>query len=195
MILKSIFRARPRADRARGIRSVLAVAVVAAGVLTTGKPGALAQTGSPHEYALKAAVLYHFAEFVEWPAQAERDTITVCVAGKTAYDAARETIGGKSIRGKTLVVRQFTGPQDLRNCHILFISAAEKGRMRPILDTVRNTSVLTVGETGGFTESGGIINFKAEGNHLRFDINPDAATRVGLRISSQLLKLARVVRA
>jgi hypothetical protein len=173
------------------MRNNLIPAIMAACLLASACPRTLAQTGTSREYRIKAACIYNFVKFIEWPPQADRDSIGVCVLGKEAYDAAMNTIHGKSVAGKTLVVRPFTAVRDLRNCQILFVSDAEKDRWRSIAEAVRNSSILTVGESEGFVRSGGIINFLTQSNKLRFEINPAAAERAGLRISSQLLKLSR----
>jgi hypothetical protein len=150
------------------------------------------EAATSREYRIKAACIFNFVKFIEWPASADRDTITVCVLGQEAYDAAHSTLNGKSVVGRTLVVRPFTGVRDLRGCQILFISGDERGQWRQIQEALENSSVLTVGEAPGFASSGGIVNFFTQSNKLRFEINPDAAERAGLRISSQLLRLSRV---
>ncbi len=153
------------------------------------------QAATAREYKIKAACIYNFVKFIEWPAQAVRDTITVCVLGQEAYDAAYSTLNGKSVVGRTVVVRPFTGVRDLRGCQILFISGDERNRWRQIQEAIENSPVLTVGEAEGFASGGGVINFYTQSNKLRFEINPDAAERAGLRISSQLLRLSRVPQA
>jgi hypothetical protein len=173
-----------------GRRALLAAAIAA----VLAPPASHAEN---REYQLKSAFLFNFIKFVDWPAQAlpeSNPNIRVCVAGRAALAAVQETINGKPVKGKTVVVAPFNGPQDLGNCQVLFISAGEQGRAKSILDAARNASVLTVGESEGFTHSGGIINFTSESNKIRFEINPEAAERSRLSVSSQLLKLAKVVR-
>jgi len=143
------------------------------------------------EYQLKAAIIFNFIKFVDWPAQrlpASSTTIQVVVAGKDAYDVVAQTIGGKEVKGKTIVVSQYSGPQDLARCHLLFVSAAA---MRQFESGVgRQSGVLTVGETASFARRVGIIGLKEQSNKLRFEINQQAAEQSGLTISSQLLKVA-----
>lgn len=170
-----------------------------AGILAFAASGAHAEPGSgPREYRLKAAFIFNFIKFVEWQAQDLPSTtpnLRVCVAGREAYAAALETINGKSAKGKTVIVTQFSGPQDLAGCQVLFISAAERQRSKGALDAARNSGILTVGEMDDFARNGGVINFTEESNRVRFEINPQAAERAHLTISSQLLKLAKVIKA
>ena len=157
----------------------------------------LAQGDASLEYQVKAAFLYNFAKFVEWPAGKLGDggsPIAVCVFGRDPFGATLDqTLQGKTANDRTLVVRRATAAADLKRCHILFISSSEKKRMAETLQSLGGGSVLTVGETEGFTEQGGMVNFTREQNKVRLEINPAAAARAGIRISSQLLKLARVV--
>jgi len=89
-----------------------------------------------------------------------------------------------------VVIREFRAATDATNCHILFISNSEKGRLPQIIKQLSGSSVLTVGEMPGFTETGGMINFVLEGTKIRFQINNDAANSAGLKISSKLLNLS-----
>jgi hypothetical protein len=159
-----------------------------------GLGGVRAQPTQPSEYQIKAAFLFNFAKFVEWPATAlPRPTspLVIGLLGPTPFgeDLAR-TIRGKSIDGHPLVIKEFSGPAEVTNCHILFISTSEKKRLPEILAALKGASVLTVGETERFAESGGMINFFLEGTKIRFQINQDAASQVGLKISSKLMSLA-----
>src|SRR5262249_17935769 len=106
-----------------------------------------------------------------------------------------DTLNGKSVRGKTLAIRHVRDPRDGTGCQVLFVSEGDTGRFRQAAEALRGAGVLTVGEAVGVAGAGGGgINFPREGNRVRFEINPDAATRARLNISSQLLKLARIVR-
>ena len=167
-------------------------------ILTLCAPGARAQDGLPEKQEVQAAFLYRFIDFIEWPPQRSRDagaTITIGILGKNPFGDALNTINGKKIKGKTIVVKPVAAFADLRSVHVLFISPSEKDRLRQILSRTRDLSILTVSEINGFPRSGGIINLTTENNRVRFEINPDAAQRARLRISSQLLKLAKIVRA
>jgi len=150
------------------------------------------------EYQVKAAYLYNFAKFVEWPADKLAEgsgPILVGVFGKDPFGSLLDsTLKGKTVRGHSLEVRRPPGLAELKQCHIVFISAAERQRLGDILHTLGNHSVLTVSDLGQSAEEGGIINFVTEESKVRLEINLHAAERARIRISSQLLKLARVVR-
>jgi len=166
-------------------------------LLASGLSNALSE-GRPSEYDIKAAFLYNFLKYVEFPAHAfpaGSSTLTIGVLGKDPFGASLDTLNKKTVQGRTLAIRRLTDLKDIGDVHVLFISSSEKARLKSILDTVKTTPILTVGETGGFAKSGGIINFTIENNNVRFEVNPDAAERAKLKISSQLLKLAKVVKS
>lgn len=153
---------------------------------------------SPREYQVKAAFLYNFVKFVEWPGEALPDTsatITLCMLGEHPFGINFEqTIRGKIVKGRELVIERFKEILGLEGCHILFVSSSEKSRLPQILEAIKDMSLLTVGETERFAKLGGIINFFIEENKVRFEINTDAAKRARLQVSSNLLKLAKVIR-
>jgi hypothetical protein len=181
-------RSRPR----RGLHR-LGVAVVA--LMLAATPAASQSVIS--EYEVKAAFLFHFAEYVHWPEHVFPDakpSLELCVLGKDPFGPLLDkTIGGKSVLGRPLVIRRLTTIDAAAECQILFVSASETKGMPEIIRAVTGASVLTVSETEGFARRGGIINFRVENDNVRFEINPDAAQRSDLKISAQLLKLATVV--
>lgn len=144
---------------------------------------------------IKAAFLFSFTKFIEWPARAGDDAVLkVGVLGRDSFAATLEqTVRGKTVNGKPLVVKRLTKPQEAAGCHVVFIGGGDRTRFRPILDALPVAGVLTVGEAEQFAVRGGVINFVKDANRVRFEINVDAAGRAGLRISSRLLQLARVV--
>jgi hypothetical protein len=151
---------------------------------------------TPPEYLIKAAYLYHFAMFVDWPADAfpsKNSPIVIGIVGNDPFGPAiDDTVRDKRIDGRPLVVKRLDWSQDLRQCHILFL--ADGGRIADVVRRVGGLSVLIVGETQDLASHGAVINFRIEDNRVRFDINVDAAKRSRLTISSQLLNLARIVR-
>src|SRR5437899_6860845 len=191
--------ARPVWPRALCVSTgkVLALILVAAGALTGGIPQAGTQSEPPTEYQIKAAFLYNFAKFVEWPADAFADPhapIVLGVVGEDPFGSVLDKIVlGKTVNGRGLVIKRLKPGSDLRNCHILFVSSSERKHMSQILESLQGSSVLTVGETDRFAQSGGVINFIFEENKVRFEINSETAARAGLKISSKLLALARIV--
>ena len=152
------------------------------------------QESQPTEYQLKAAFLFNFAKYVEWPAAAFPDKtspLIIGVLGKSPFDGDLEqTIGNKTINDRSLQIKEFHSVAEATNCHILFICTSEKKRLPEIFGGLRNAHVLTVGEADRFTQTGGMINFVPEGNKIRFEINDGAAKKARLKISSKLLNLA-----
>jgi hypothetical protein len=167
--------------------------IIALGVLFSA--GARAQVTD--QYRVKAAFLYNFAKFVEWPPQsfqAPSVPFVIGVVGKNPFgNALVEAVAGKTLAGQPFQVREVTDPQQAADCQILFVSASERKHLKPLLDAIENCGVLTVGETENFAAEGGIINFKIEGGSIRFQINLAAARKQQLRISAKLLSLAEIV--
>jgi len=155
-----------------------------------------AESRTPSEYQVKAAFLYNFAKFVEWPDTAFSDTLAplnICILGKNPFDGSLDVIRDKTVRGKSLIVTRNPSIEKLGSCHVLFISASEKNQLSQIIRSLKNVSVLTVGDMEGFTLTGGMINLVMRDNKVAFDINLKSARHAGLRISSQLLRLANTV--
>ncbi len=152
-----------------------------------------AQKSRPTENEVKSAYLYNFGKFVEWPAKATGvgEFFTICVFGDDTFGSTLETtIARESINGKKVSVRRVANPQDAVSCRILFISSSQQSRLKEILADLDNTSVLTVSDMPEFTRRGGMIQFVAEANRVRFEVNLTSAERTGLTLSSQLLKVA-----
>jgi hypothetical protein len=150
------------------------------------------------EYRVKAAFLFNFAKFVEWPAHAFKtstDPIAICVVGQNLFGSAlNDAVSGKTVDGRTFLVRQISGDQPTTGCQILFISSSERKRFHAILAEIKTTGVLTVGEAEDFAADGGIINFRIEAGRVCLQVNVDAADQARLRISSKLLSLAQIVK-
>lgn len=149
------------------------------------------------EYRLKAAFLFHFAQFVEWPSSVLKNPpgpLVVCVVGQDPFRGELEGIvQGKSIDGRVLEVRRVKQLQDSRECHLLFIGKKESTRIPELIGTIRNVPVLTIGESDDFLQQGGIIRFCWEERKVRFEVNQEAAGKANLKISSRLLLLAKAV--
>jgi hypothetical protein len=157
-----------------------------------------AEGPSMDEYQVKAAFLFNFAKFVEWPSQAFKsadEPIAMCVLGKNPFGSSlEEAVRGKAAANRTFVVRQVADAQQASTCHILFVGSSERKRSRSLLGELKASSILTVGETESFTADGGVITFKLEGGRIRIEIDPDAAERAKLHISSKLLSLAQIAK-
>jgi len=148
------------------------------------------------DVAVKAAFLYNFAKFAEWPTLSSGAPIVICVVGDDRIaDALVETVRGQNIEGHTLDVWRPQDSATWRGCHLLFVAEAETHRSAGGLDGLKTSPVLTVSDGKDFAQAAGIIELYVEGGRMRFAINVDAAERSGLRLSSRLLRLARVVRS
>lgn len=151
-----------------------------------------------NEYQVKAAFLYNFAKFVEWPSNVTADPnapIVIGILGRDSFGGEIDrVIEGKSVNGHRLTIKRFSTLDGYQYCHILFVSSSERNNLARILAAVANNSVLTVSETDRFAHIGGIINFITIEHRIRFEINQAAAERVGLKISSKLLSLGKIVR-
>lgn len=155
---------------------------------------AWAQAG---EEEIKAAFLFNFARYVQWPQgsfDARGTPVRVCVLG--ADDFARivsANVSGKSVDDRSVEVVDLKNSESLSGCHILFVGDETRRPRRELLGEIGKLPVLTVSDSEGFAREGGIANFYRDANKVRFEINPGAARVAGLKISSQLLRLARVV--
>jgi hypothetical protein len=158
-------------------------------------PGPALAATPPTEAEVKAAFLYHFTQYVEWPKDTPGDkTFLIAVLGDDEFlSVAERTLLGKSAARLPLRVRGIREPAEAPPARILFIGAGETRRLEQVLQAVEGAGVLTVGDAPGFAEQGGMIGFRVVDNRVRFDINTARAARAGFRISSQVLKLARLV--
>lgn len=177
----------------RGLRRLALYAVLSVPAM------AAAQAAVSREYQLKAVFLYNFAQFVEWPAAAftsEDAPLAICVLGADPFGAAlAEAVKGEAVGGRPLVARHVQDVAEVDGCQMLFISRSESGQVGAILAQLQPRPILTVSEIDGFAGQGGSINFYLEQNKVRFEINPDAAQQLGIRLNAQLLSLGRIVAA
>ncbi len=156
-----------------------------------------AESQTLSESQIKAAFLFNFTKFVEWPPEAfatpDSPIILGVIGENSVTGLLTQTAAGKTVNGRTVVVRAVSGSQEYRACHVLFVSASEQKHMAHILEEIKETPVLVVGEMTGFAEAGGGINFVVEGNKVRLEINLDAAARAHLKISAKVIAVARLV--
>jgi hypothetical protein len=165
---------------------------IAIGLLLLSRGGMEAQSSAamPSEYQVKAAFLYNFVKFVDWPGQRAGE-VELCVIGRDPFGGALErAVEGKSLGGRAFTVRHITDPAAARSCQALFVGVSEAKRAAEIVESTRPWGVLTVSDIEGFLNRGGMIAFETEGQRVRFRINVTAASGAGLRISSKLLQLA-----
>lgn len=145
------------------------------------------------EYALKAAFIYNFANFTEWPVS-NAETLNLCVLGSNPFDNALSSIEGKQAGKAKLVIKHVaTNGNAIRGCQMVFISASEKGDLQTILDIARESSILTIADLQGAAQQGVMIGLTVEQKKITFEVNLEAARRARLNISSKLLRLAKVV--
>jgi hypothetical protein len=137
--------------------------------------GLRAQSPTLSEYQVKAAFLYNFAKFVEWPPGSFSDAsspLRICVLGQDPFgQELRGITNEKIVNGHKLEVVQLVDLQLASTCHILFIAVSEKAQLKRILESLRGAFALTVGDSKGFAELGGIINFVLEDNRVQFEVN------------------------
>jgi hypothetical protein len=156
-----------------------------------------AQNFATSEYEIKAAFLFNFAKFVEWPPQAVNDTVrsfVIGILGKDPFgDALEQTIGEKTVRGAVIRITRLSRLGDLRSCDILFISESEQNNLPGILEKIADQSILTVSDMPDFAGRGGMIHLYTENNKVRFIIHTQAAEKAGLKLSAKLLTLAKIL--
>ena len=151
------------------------------------------------EYDLKATFLYHLAQFVEWPPEAfptEETPLVIGILGTDPFGKVLdEIIKDEVVKNRKLTPQRFRSIEEIKSCHILFISQSEEGRLDQIFSRLKERNILTVGDTEGFAQRGGIVRFLPEKNKIRLRINIDAAKAANLTISSKLLRAADLVGA
>src|SRR5579885_3388548 len=150
------------------------------------------------EDQVKAAFLYNFATFVEWPSDTFKsagDPFVICVLGGNTFSRmVEDSARGKTIDTRPLAVTADPSGAALRSCQILFVRESARKQFRTMASAGLPSGILLVGEAADFIANGGVVRFKLEDGHIRFDINPQAAERERLRISSKLLTLAQITR-
>lgn len=181
----------------------LRILIVALSVSLSWAPGALAQdrdSSNSSEYLIKAGFIFNFAKFVEWPQNtfSQPDSpIVIGILGTDPFGSIIDQIvQDKKIGGRGIVIKRLkwgADSKDLKECKILFVGASERAHLDELVQSLRGLPILTVGETPGFAERGGVIRLVLEDNRVRFEVNVDAARQSGLTISSRLLTLARII--
>ena len=181
----------------------LGILIVALSVSLSWAPEALAQaadSSDSSEYLIKAGFIYNFAKFVDWPATAFAQPDSPIVIGILGIDPfgplIDQVVQNKKIGARSFVVKRLkwgTDLKELRDCKILFVGESERAHINELIQIVKTLPILTVGETPGFAERGGVIRFVLEDNRVRFEVNVEAARQADLTISSRLLTLARII--
>lgn len=168
-------------------------------VLLLPSPALRAETTASREYQVKAAFLFNFLQFVEWPAAtfpSADSPIRIGILGDDPFGPALDAVvRDENVHGRRLVILRSQRTEDLQTCHLLFICKSEQRRVEGILSRLAARPVFTVSEINGFARQGGIVALYADGRKIRFEINMGAARRSDLKLSSQLLELGRIVGA
>jgi len=159
-------------------------------------PAATAQERSAGEYQVKAAMLFNVAKFVDWPSGTSdngQNSFRMCIIGRNPFGTSLDNLKGKPVKGLPLLPVQLSRVDDIGPCKVLFISNSEKRNLAAILDAAGRLGILTVSDIDQFAASGGMIGFVEVEGKVRLEVNLAAAQQANLKISSQLLKLARIV--
>jgi len=154
---------------------------------------------SVEESQVKAAYLYNFAKFVEWPAGVFRnpdDPAVICVVGdERTSDVLEPAVSGRKANGRPVEARRPHSSAEFKSCQVLFIGFSDKERIAQLLNGLQRSSVLTVGQSDQFISLGGMINLSLKHTTIELEIDPEASNAAGLKISSRLLVVARLVKA
>lgn len=157
---------------------------------------AWAAIGPDREYRIKAVFLFNFTQFVEWPDsafQGNQAPLVVGILGSDPFDAyLDEVVSGEKVGERRIEIRRFSRAEDVKDCHVLFLSASESPRFKAALEVLDNRPVLTVGESDAFFSQGGMVRFATEKGKIRLKINLETAQKAHLSVSSKLLRLADV---
>ena len=155
------------------------------------------QAQSATEYQVKAAFLFNFAKFVEWPPDSfasDEAPLQICILGLDPFGHDfQQAIEDKTVNGHRLEVVHPSGVTQARACQIVFVGVSDKGQISQILGGLRGSRVLTVGDSSGFARMGGMINFVLDDNRVRFEINLKASERAHLKVSARLLTVAKIL--
>jgi YfiR/HmsC-like len=152
-----------------------------------------AQAQNVEEHDAKAAFMLKLVNFVQWPNDASHDLVIGFIGADATSEVLQHLASGKSVNGKPIVIRRLAHDGDVKACQVIFVGTSERKNMQSVLERLRGTNVLTVGESDGFSQRGGIVNLMLSGGRIRFEVNPHAAERAHLQISSRLLSLATIV--
>jgi len=149
------------------------------------------------EYQVKAAFLFNFAKFVEWPSGAfatDHSPISICILGDNPFGGSLEkAVFGQSANGRPLMTRQVASPKEAGDCQMVFVSPSEQNHFTQIIGNLQGKSVLTVADSDAFAEQGGMIQFYIDNHRVRFEVNVNACTNAHLKVSSKVLALAKII--
>src|ERR1700730_1396749 len=174
-------------------RKLIACAVAL--TLIASPAGGAAQL-EPSEYGLKSVFLYQFCRFMEWPNSAfssPNDPLIIGVIGDDPFGSLlQEAVQGETYHGRPIRIEHYRSPRDIKRCHLLFVSRSEVAQMGEILSAIAGKNVVTVGETDGFLEKGGMISLTADRNRVRLRVNASSLRAANVDVSSKLLRVAEI---
>jgi len=181
-----------------GPRTCWPAGLLACALLLLCSPARPAEEAPPSEYQVKAAQLYKFVRYSDWPARAFADTSSPYVMGVVGRDPfgndLENVFEGKTVKGRKFLIQRVSTDQEMRACHLLFVSSSERRRSTDLLKRLAGAPVLTVGESPDFLDHGGMINFRIIDESVRFDINLEPARIARLKLDANLLSVAASVR-
>jgi hypothetical protein len=170
-----------------------AAAALLAAVLVAALAIASAWAGDVQEYEVKAAYLFNFARFAEWPAGKDDSPLQLCLIGHDDFGAPLAALEGKVVQNRPLHVKRTDSVDDLTGCHILFVGQSEARHVGIILVAVEASPMLTVSDIDGFAQNGGMVGLQVVDQRVQFDVNLGALRKSNIRLPAQVLKLARQV--
>lgn len=174
---------------------MMTLTILGAGPTRAGAP-TLLDSASSKVYEIKAAFIYNFAQFTQWPdsafASSDSPFVLAFIGDSPLGPALERVLDGKAIAGHPIVLKHLDSVNQISGCHLLFVPESEDGDLDDIFNAVGNQPILTVGETTKFMWAGGIIRFFIADGRIRFEVDPDAADKAGLRLSSRLMHLATI---
>lgn len=180
-----------------GVQASARIWSVVCGLLLLGGLDLSAQTAPSKEYQVKAVFLFNFAQFVEWPPAAfagANSPLVIGILGGDPFGAyLDETVRDEKVNNRPLEVQRYRRVDEIKTCHVLFISRSEANRLEQILLSLKDRSILIVGDGDDFVQRGGMIRLATVQNKIRLIINVDAAKEANLTISSKLLRAAELV--
>jgi hypothetical protein len=148
------------------------------------------------EYEVKAAFIHNFTQFIDWPPGAfegEKSPFRIGILGSGLIDKPLMDLNGKKVNQRSLEISRVQNLEKISQYHVIFVNPSENKRTQSILKTLKGTGILTIGDTPGFAEQCGVVNFYLKSGKVRFEVNIEASQRENLKISSRLLRLARIV--
>ena len=181
-------------ERGIGILRLTMVLLFAACSVLNGQ----AQSSKLSDYDIKAAYLFNFGRFVEWPSGGDSPNggpFTFCILGHDPFGLNLDhMLAGRTINNKAITVKRIATAEESSGCQVLFLDAEEQGKLNKIIEALDDEAVLTVSDIPEFSKHGGMIQFVEKENRVRFEVNLDATRRAGLTLSADLLKVATAVK-